>query len=354
MIIFDGEKYSCAACIRGHRSTTCKHSDRMLVKVRTRGRPSPMDIRKVILVDAGSQVPVEDEEPWDECCDGGKTCGKMDRQPILFLKALKTQKALLVDGTLKIMIEDRTNSDGVDKRFKFVTEKEFLLQYADLLEARDGCGCQRRGKRARVECGGSTETSSPHVVEPYTYKGVYLSTQCSCDDSNCQCANCLIHRKEEELDQFIRQSGVPLTSVDLDERKPLEPARCCSDKAFELLGDGYVAKENTGCICSPVSCMCKDCEIHTEEVVSMNKLLLHGILNTPLKRKMAIQYKGKLINSKFWWDILYLQCSVAREPQLEALDLLQWFDNIIETHGAALPDAQPATTELDYMLGKLS
>ncbi|AAS50828.2 ABR058Cp [Eremothecium gossypii ATCC 10895] len=351
MIIFDGEKYSCAACIRGHRSTTCKHSDRMLVKVRTRGRPSPMDIRKVILVDAGSQVPMEDEDT-EECCDGGKTCGKMDRQPILFLKALKTQKALLVDGALKIMIEDRANSDGVDKRFKFVTEKEFLLQNADMLEARDGCGCQRPGKRARVGC--STGAGSPHAVEPYTYKGVYLSTQCSCDDSACQCANCLIHRKEEELDQFIRQSGVPLTSVDLEDRKPAEAGACCGDRASGLLGYDYAANERTSCACSPVSCMCKDCEIHAEEVVSMNRLLLHGILNTPLKRKMSIQYKGKLINSKFWWDILYLQCAVAREPQLEALDLLQWFDNIIETHGAALPDAEPAATGLDYMLGKLS
>ncbi|CCH42234.1 Metal-binding activator 1 [Wickerhamomyces ciferrii] len=40
MILVDGEKYACVQCIRGHRSSTCKHSQRALVQVRSRGRPS--------------------------------------------------------------------------------------------------------------------------------------------------------------------------------------------------------------------------------------------------------------------------------------------------------------------------
>ncbi|KAH3682958.1 hypothetical protein WICPIJ_006068 [Wickerhamomyces pijperi] len=40
MILVDGEKYACVQCIRGHRSSTCKHSHRPLVQVRSRGRPA--------------------------------------------------------------------------------------------------------------------------------------------------------------------------------------------------------------------------------------------------------------------------------------------------------------------------
>lgn len=39
MILVDGEKYACQQCIRGHRSSTCKHIKRPLVLVRSRGRP---------------------------------------------------------------------------------------------------------------------------------------------------------------------------------------------------------------------------------------------------------------------------------------------------------------------------
>ena len=39
MVIIDDKKYSCKACIRGHRASSCKHTDRELVPVRPKGRP---------------------------------------------------------------------------------------------------------------------------------------------------------------------------------------------------------------------------------------------------------------------------------------------------------------------------
>lgn len=53
MILVDGEKYSCVQCIRGHRSSTCKHSARPLVQVRSRGRPS---------LNAGHRIAVTESE----------------------------------------------------------------------------------------------------------------------------------------------------------------------------------------------------------------------------------------------------------------------------------------------------
>ena len=34
-----GQKWSCESCIRGHRSTTCGHWDRVMVRVKRTGRP---------------------------------------------------------------------------------------------------------------------------------------------------------------------------------------------------------------------------------------------------------------------------------------------------------------------------
>lgn len=38
MINYDGRKYACVNCIRGHRSSSCDHTDRVLLQVRRRGR----------------------------------------------------------------------------------------------------------------------------------------------------------------------------------------------------------------------------------------------------------------------------------------------------------------------------
>ncbi|KAH8921001.1 copper-fist-domain-containing protein [Atractiella rhizophila] len=33
------KKFACQSCIKGHRATTCKHSDRPLFEVKKKGRP---------------------------------------------------------------------------------------------------------------------------------------------------------------------------------------------------------------------------------------------------------------------------------------------------------------------------
>lgn len=362
MIIFDGDKYSCVACIRGHRSSTCKHSDRMLVKVRTRGRPSPMDVRKVIMVDTDSQVepPAHTPEDPNPCCQrpnaNSKSCNKMNKQPILFLRAMRTQKALLVDGMLKIMVEDN-ESVSIDskKKFKLVSEREYMLKHSNN-RMPDCCSCkseeaelpenefeQRTASFQSVKTFhngndvlSTTATPPPPItdenqmVELLTHKGVYLSTQCSCEDDNCQCDNCLIHRKEEELNKYIRQSGIPLTN--------LGNGRVTDDENSH--GNGSIkaisCSTESVCRCPPQDCICPHCLDHPGEIISMSNLLLHGVLNAQLKRKTTIKYRNKLIPSKYWWDFIKLQIPLMSRRQLESLDLLRWFDSIVEAYGSFL------------------
>ncbi|ODV83742.1 hypothetical protein CANARDRAFT_9306 [[Candida] arabinofermentans NRRL YB-2248] len=50
MILVEGEKYACEQCIRGHRSSTCKHMKRPLVLVRSRGRPLTDSTQRIAIV----------------------------------------------------------------------------------------------------------------------------------------------------------------------------------------------------------------------------------------------------------------------------------------------------------------
>ncbi|KAK9472458.1 copper fist DNA binding domain-containing protein [Dipodascopsis tothii] len=59
MLLVDGEKYACIRCIRGHRSSTCKHTNRPLVQVRKRGRPvSDCNHRLAVLPDGSCECGV--------------------------------------------------------------------------------------------------------------------------------------------------------------------------------------------------------------------------------------------------------------------------------------------------------
>lgn len=50
MILVEGDKYACEQCIRGHRSSTCKHIKRRLVLVRSRGRPLTDSTRRIAIM----------------------------------------------------------------------------------------------------------------------------------------------------------------------------------------------------------------------------------------------------------------------------------------------------------------
>ncbi|KAG0025957.1 hypothetical protein BGZ81_006720 [Podila clonocystis] len=39
MVFINGQKFACAACIKGHRSTSCNHGDRPLHEIKKKGRP---------------------------------------------------------------------------------------------------------------------------------------------------------------------------------------------------------------------------------------------------------------------------------------------------------------------------
>lgn len=80
MILVDGEKYACVQCIRGHRSSTCKHSARPLVQVRSRGRPS-LNAGHRIAVTESELVLSRDEVTIQDSVDAKQNKQKQDSKP---------------------------------------------------------------------------------------------------------------------------------------------------------------------------------------------------------------------------------------------------------------------------------
>lgn len=398
MIIYNGDKYACVSCIRGHRSSTCKHAHRMLVKVRTRGRPSPMEIRDVIMVDVNSMVKREPHRLEDGGVGGGTDatdgcCSKkmLQSQPIIFVKVKETQKARMVHGKLQILIpkegiaEVNNDEDYTD----FISEKEFLRTHSfprintgnidDNLLPEENCNSvtlpnsqlmtpcpnripfhasngflqnqeplqhQRQGQNTPISNESlenfvsptSTHSSTDQLpldyeqtdqkrlkVDVFTPKGIFLSSDCSCDPQNCQCMNCVLHRNEEELSNYIKQSGVPLTNLTMNnEISQPNMATSCS-----------VAT----CKCSIIDCMCAKCSRHPTEILPFEKIYYHGLFNITLRKKTIIRFKQKLIPSEYWWEFLTQKLPNLSDSKLYNLDLNDWFENLLKKHFNEFLDA---------------
>lgn len=149
MILVDGEKYACVQCIRGHRSSTCKHTLRPLVQVRSRGRPSLNSGHRIAVTESelvmtkdqvilqadldkdkedGDQQPVE--KPVSSCCakkqqpvvkEVPKGCSCKNRSScncngdgVIILKASKRQYVDVNDGKLDF-VGDYHNDQAMKK-----------------------------------------------------------------------------------------------------------------------------------------------------------------------------------------------------------------------------------------------
>lgn len=95
MILVDGEKYACVQCIRGHRSSTCKHTLRPLVQVRSRGRPS-LNAGHRIAVTESELVVTKDQVILQADLDAAKEDGVQpaEKKPVSSCCAKKKQAAV--------------------------------------------------------------------------------------------------------------------------------------------------------------------------------------------------------------------------------------------------------------------
>lgn len=79
MILIDGNKYSCLECIRGHRSSLCRHHTRALLQVRSKGRPNFQDSPE----NRNHRIAVFAEKVADPSDNSAKDCKNV---PVVILK----------------------------------------------------------------------------------------------------------------------------------------------------------------------------------------------------------------------------------------------------------------------------
>ncbi|GLB40007.1 putative ace1 transcription factor [Lyophyllum shimeji] len=71
MVLLNGNKYACETCIKGHRSSTCRHTDRPLFEIKKKGRPITQcdhcrELRKTKQVHIKCMCEAKEEHPVNQ------------------------------------------------------------------------------------------------------------------------------------------------------------------------------------------------------------------------------------------------------------------------------------------------
>ena len=381
--------------------------------------PALIEASEPALIDASDPVSAFTPSSWKSCCTqvrvkpdestnlqqsetgsdkktcrndsskDSKSCSGMSNQPILFLKAKHQSLGNLVNGQLNLI--DNVNNNGDLKKTHTPTSqsyKKVLISETESLSKENSeepqnssVVHQSRSKEPTSHKKGTKQNEKDQsLFELFTQEGLFLSTSCSCSE-DCECPNCLIHRKDEELNQYIEaHSMVPLsnmgyaeleTNQSLSSNPKSSPASSINDYARNnsiqnmgtLIGHGSAFQQSgmtqglnswsknpnlfaasnigsaTMCKFTEFDCIDINCRQHSFQIISLNTILWQGLMNTKLTKKTGIKFKNKIVCSKHWWDFLAVQIPhmAARDPaSFDHFDIITWFTNILELYHAEL------------------
>lgn len=207
MILIEDAKYSCLECIRGHRSSLCRHYMRPLLQVRSKGRPN---------VSANGnpnhRIAVFAEEIDEANCNSRQT-------PVVILKATPKQIIDLVNGEVIGPYEEKSaaiaSPSPNEKNTKQagpepVSVSVPIAQREGLISTGSKLCCSTKGAAAT---GGSGANSAPITTTP---------TKSCCSSSP--------------------TTGVPATT-------PKHQSCCCESKSAAV-SSGGVSKGKGSCGCS--------------------------------------------------------------------------------------------------------
>lgn len=154
MILINDVKYSCMECIRGHRSSTCKHHDRPLLQVRSKGRPgvyangNPNHRVAVFAEEIATPTDDTDSEDKGTTSTPPLTPRSCKSQPIVILKASSKQVIDLTNGEIiGPYDESKTTKSTVEKappQQPIINDESFIISSgccAPKVSKRSGCGC---------------------------------------------------------------------------------------------------------------------------------------------------------------------------------------------------------------------
>lgn len=275
MIVVEGEKYACERCIRGHRSSTCKHINRALVLVRSRGRP---------ITDSSQRIAIHAErvndQPSCQCkAQGrGKKCScasSHSNASVIVLKASKKQVFNVNKDSLKLL----------DPVMDIPTVESGLQAMAKPSPAGTGTGkggkscCsskQQQPDSAPIpQIPGFIQFNPPksperlnsplpsvglagtgQLFDMYYADSCVVPGSCLCDPDQCLCEGCIEHHLSKDNDH---QSIKEMFNDFQFELNSINPSAIHPLGHIELkMEDGVTSI----CLCPDDECTCFNCDLH--------------------------------------------------------------------------------------------
>ncbi|KAG5366391.1 Metal-binding activator 1 [Yarrowia sp. B02] len=177
MILVQGEKYACLNCIRGHRSSTCDHTNRPLVQVRRRGRPNHACQHRLAVIaeptcscgmtavlvpeHSAAGVKEEDKKP--------NSSGKKNTKSVGIIRIGAHSKKIIDTSNGKVTVLDtpvnqflKENPSGNCTCAASGLEPE---EYFDRLKQKSSC-CAKEEKPSNGCCSNKVKKEEPHVHTP--------------------------------------------------------------------------------------------------------------------------------------------------------------------------------------------
>lgn len=229
MILIDDVKYSCLECIRGHRTSKCRHHVRPLLQVRFRGRPTSINGNPNHRIAVFAEKVSENGENEDRSPtpDVTNRCAS-NSTPVIILKTSAKQVIDLNDGRILGLYEELQKtgvSDGSNSKAPMINESSFINSSICCLSGKmdKSCGCcenktkklnkqkilkkylqKHMNDRPTVKQEAiiadkvprlATERDSKQVFDVVSVPGCSIPGSCCCDDT-CSCAGCMVHSKQ--------------------------------------------------------------------------------------------------------------------------------------------------------------
>lgn len=285
MILIEDTKYSCMECIRGHRSSLCRHHTRPLLQVRSKGRPNVHangNANHRIAVFAKEIVPL--------------TSNKKD--PIVVLKASEKQIIDIENGKLlgPYIAYDNVRPPPPP----IINSNSFVITLGcgcDINKVQKSCGCSNKkrsvnkskilktylSKRLKQEKVGKPDIKLENI-ESLVKISDCAEGSCVCD-GNCNCPGCKVHNVPDNDNGIVNMSipnGIPNIPMNVPQ-VPIQnmmnaPYDMQKSPQYNYLNTPYLETDSPcTCSCPDNNCECTNCETHgiinglkLDELFSMN------------------------------------------------------------------------------------
>ncbi|KAG2734780.1 hypothetical protein G9P44_002786 [Scheffersomyces stipitis] len=251
MILIDETKYSCMECIRGHRSSSCRHHTRPLLQVRSKGRPNvhangnPNHRIAVFAEEISDDQKLKSPSPV--------TVEKCKKNPVIILKASPKQVIDLQSGQIVgPYVEDGSKSDISRPPPPVINSDSFI----NTSTCCGGSGISKPNKQC-----GCCSNKSKRINKSKILK-TYISKQLS--------------KQKSQIRADYETKSTKKFEFNIVKSEPVSSTKVLSSNDSEQIYDVVPVPSCSipGSCCCDDSCSCEGCVVHGNTSASeISKLL---------------------------------------------------------------------------------